>query len=65
MNLITLAANAHSAVLTAGSGNIIDDTKLNFNATSLLALDIVLALIMFGIALPTNTAWSARYQYHW
>lgn len=29
----------------------IDDVVLNFNPTSLLALDIVLALIMFGIAL--------------
>lgn len=32
----------------------IDDVVLNFNPTSLLALDIVLALIMFGIALAVK-----------
>jgi BASS family bile acid:Na+ symporter len=34
----------------------IDEVILNFNPTSLLALDIVLALIMFGIALAVKVA---------
>ena len=33
---------------------IIDEVTLNFNPTSLLALDVVLALIMFGIALAVK-----------
>ena len=32
----------------------IDEVTLNFNPTSLLALDVVLALIMFGIALAVK-----------
>lgn len=55
MNVVMLAASAQSAMIgIVGSSNVIDDTRLNFNANSLLALDIVLALIMFGIALAVK-----------
>ena len=57
MNVLTLAANAHSAMLGfVVHGDAIDDIKLNFNPASLLTLDIVIALIMFGIALAIKVA---------